>query len=183
MVYMEVMQVAVRLQVRHDTKDNWELHNPTLAIGEVAVEIDGSTRKIKIGNGLTDWNNLPYMTQGETGPEGPEGPQGPQGPKGDKGEIGPKGDTGDTGPPGSDATVTQTNIEGALGYTPVSPTQLATKVDKVTGKGLSANDYTNAEKFKNQENSDNILSLQGVRIHEGDVEPLDTKFWYDSNDN
>lgn len=24
---------------------------------------------------------------------------------------------------------------------------------------------------------------QNVRIHEGDVEPLDTKFWYDSNDN
>lgn len=24
---------------------------------------------------------------------------------------------------------------------------------------------------------------QNVRIHEGDVEPLDTRFWYDSNDN
>jgi hypothetical protein len=24
---------------------------------------------------------------------------------------------------------------------------------------------------------------QNVRIHEGDVEPLDTNFWYDSNDN
>lgn len=28
-----------------------------------------------------------------------------------------------------------------------------------------------------------ILNLKNVRIHEGDVEPLDTKFWYDSNDN
>ena len=39
-------------------------------------------------------------------------------------------------------------------------TQLATKVDKVAGKGLSTNDYTNEEKQKNQDNADNISDLQ-----------------------
>lgn len=53
--------------------------------------------------------------------------QGSQGPKGDKGD---KGDTGPQGVPGSDATVTQTNIANALGYVPTSPTELATKADK-----------------------------------------------------
>lgn len=60
--------------------------------------------------------------------------------------------------------------------------KLMDKVDKITGKSLSANDYTNAEKLKNQENSDNILSLQGVRIHEGVIAPTDTNFWYDPSD-
>lgn len=34
------------------------------------------------------------------------------------------------------------------------------KVDKVTGKGLSTNDYTDEEKQKNQDNADNISDLQ-----------------------
>jgi hypothetical protein len=42
--------------------------------------------------------------------------------------------------------------QNALGFTPVSDTELATglgtKVDKVAGKGLSTNDYTTAEKNK-----------------------------------
>ncbi len=39
-------------------------------------------------------------------------------------------------------------------------TQLAAKVDKVAGKGLSTNDYTDEEKQKNQDNADNISNLQ-----------------------
>ncbi|NLB88516.1 MAG: hypothetical protein GX790_04725, partial [Syntrophomonadaceae bacterium] len=38
--------------------------------------------------------------------------------------------------------------------------QLSTKVDKVAGKGLSTNDYTDEEKQKNQDNADNISDLQ-----------------------
>ncbi|WP_249323438.1 hypothetical protein [Wansuia hejianensis] len=34
------------------------------------------------------------------------------------------------------------------------------KVDKVAGKGLSTNDYTDEEKQKNQDNTNNILALQ-----------------------
>ena len=38
---------------------------------------------------------------------------------------------GDKGDPGSDADVTRENIERALGYVPVSPSDLATKQDKM----------------------------------------------------
>lgn len=46
------------------------------------------------------------------------------------------------------AHVTTDEIEDALSYVPVSPAQLASKVDKVSGKGLSANDFTDAYKTK-----------------------------------
>lgn len=48
-------------------------------------------------------------------------PRGLPGAKGDIGNTGPKGD------PGSDASVTAENIEGALGYVPVNPTALDAK--------------------------------------------------------
>lgn len=56
------------------------------------------------------------------GPAGPIGPQGPQGPPGDAGE----------------GEVTLEYVDGAL----------ATKVDKIEGKGLSTEDYTSVEKTK-----------------------------------
>lgn len=43
---------------RNDTAANWTSVNPVLAAGEMGVETD--TNKFKIGNGLTDWQNLPY---------------------------------------------------------------------------------------------------------------------------
>lgn len=46
------------------------------------------------------------------------------------------------------AHVTTDEIEDALSYTPVSPTELAAKVDKVSGKGLSTNDFTDTYKDK-----------------------------------
>ncbi len=51
--------MAVQIQLRNDTKANWELVNPTLARGEIGVEID--TNKMKIGTGNTAWDDLPYM--------------------------------------------------------------------------------------------------------------------------
>lgn len=62
------MQVAIRLQIRNDTASNWQNENPLLMEGELAIEQD--TRKFKIGNGIDDWNNLPYATQGEKGKQG-----------------------------------------------------------------------------------------------------------------
>ena len=73
--------------------------------------------------------------KGDKGDTGATGPQGPKGDKGDKGDTGATGATGATGPQGpggpagSDADVTAANITAALGYTPVSPTLLATKQD------------------------------------------------------
>lgn len=48
--------------------------------------------------------------------------------------------------------ITKSNVTTALGYTPYTQTEvdslLDVKVDKVSGKGLSTNDYTTAEKTK-----------------------------------
>jgi hypothetical protein len=50
--------MAVQIQLRNDTAANWLSANPTLAIGEVGVEID--TNKMKIGNGTNVWTDLSY---------------------------------------------------------------------------------------------------------------------------
>jgi hypothetical protein len=50
--------MAIQIQLRNDTAANWTSANPTLARGEVGVEID--TNKMKIGTGSTTWANLPY---------------------------------------------------------------------------------------------------------------------------
>jgi hypothetical protein len=50
--------MAVQIQLRNDTSANWTSVNPTLAQGEVGVEID--TNKMKIGVGNLAWNDLPY---------------------------------------------------------------------------------------------------------------------------
>lgn len=50
--------MAVQIQLRNDTAANWTSANPTLARGEIGVEID--TNKMKIGTGSATWNVLPY---------------------------------------------------------------------------------------------------------------------------
>jgi len=62
---------------------------------------------------------------GATGPQGATGAAGPQGIQGLKGDKGDTGATGSTGPAGSDASVTTSSIQSALGYTPVNPSTLA----------------------------------------------------------
>lgn len=56
--------MAVLIQLRRATKSQWTAANPVLASGEVVVETD--TRQVKIGNGSTAYNSLPYgFTQGD----------------------------------------------------------------------------------------------------------------------
>lgn len=50
--------MAIRIQFRRSTAAQWTNANPTLAQGELALELD--TRKFKIGDGVTPWNSLPY---------------------------------------------------------------------------------------------------------------------------
>ena len=50
----------VSLQLRRDTAQGWMTENPVLMAGEVGVETD--TRKVKVGDGTTTWNSLPYST-------------------------------------------------------------------------------------------------------------------------
>lgn len=52
--------MAVTIQFRRDTAANWTSANPTLAQGEMGLELD--TAKYKIGNGSTAWNSLAYSS-------------------------------------------------------------------------------------------------------------------------
>lgn len=56
--------MTAKIQVRRDTAANWSnaANNPTLAQGEFGLETD--TNRIKIGNGSSAWNALPYLEAG-----------------------------------------------------------------------------------------------------------------------
>lgn len=50
--------MAIRIQLRRDSASNWESANPVLALGEPGY--DTTNEKLKIGDGVTAWNSLPY---------------------------------------------------------------------------------------------------------------------------
>ena len=52
--------MATKIQIRRDTIQNWIDNNPILSDGELGFEID--TYKIKIGDGYSAWDKLPYVT-------------------------------------------------------------------------------------------------------------------------
>jgi hypothetical protein len=56
--------MATKLQVRRDTLDQWITVNPRLSEGEIGFVID--TNKIKIGDGIHRWNDLPYIVADTT---------------------------------------------------------------------------------------------------------------------
>lgn len=50
--------MPIQIQLRRGTAAEWTSANPTLAEAEMGVETD--TRKFKIGDGSTQWNDLDY---------------------------------------------------------------------------------------------------------------------------
>lgn len=48
-----------KIQIRKGTSGDWASSNPTLAPAEMGLETD--TKKLKIGDGTTAWNNLRYV--------------------------------------------------------------------------------------------------------------------------
>lgn len=50
-----------RIQLRRGTRSEWQAENPVLLEGEVAIELDVNRNRIKIGDGVTAWNLLPYF--------------------------------------------------------------------------------------------------------------------------
>lgn len=58
---MAINTVQVTLQIRHDEAADWRTRNPILAAGEYGLEID--TYWIKIGDGVRDWEHLPYLNK------------------------------------------------------------------------------------------------------------------------
>jgi hypothetical protein len=51
-----------RLISRNDTTINWSTQNPILLKGELGIEID--TLGLKVGDGVTNWNDLSYLQMG-----------------------------------------------------------------------------------------------------------------------
>lgn len=49
----------IRVLARTDTAANWTAANPVLAAGEFGFESD--TGKLKVGNGIQNWNSLIYI--------------------------------------------------------------------------------------------------------------------------
>lgn len=57
--------MAFRIQLRRDTSLKWSINNPILLDGEIGYETN--TTYMKIGDGNTYWNDLPYWQGGLTG--------------------------------------------------------------------------------------------------------------------
>ena len=51
------------IQIRNDVEANWVSANPILAQGELAITTDTTPKKIKIGDGTSNWSNLVYFDQ------------------------------------------------------------------------------------------------------------------------
>jgi hypothetical protein len=134
--------VSYTFKIRRGFSADWAASNPVLASGEPGVETD--THRVKIGDGLHPWNDLPYyiteqatqalidtalqdaILDGVQGPQGPPGAtgatgatgaQGPQGIQGPTGPQGPKGDTGNTGATGPAGPTGPTGPQGPKGDT------------------------------------------------------------------
>lgn len=56
---MAEINVNVRLKQKYDISSNWVTANPILLAGEIGIESD--TNKIKVGDGITNWNDLAYF--------------------------------------------------------------------------------------------------------------------------
>ena len=51
--------MAIRMQQRRGTSEQWTLANPVLAPGEIGFETDNS--QFKVGDGVNEWNDLSYF--------------------------------------------------------------------------------------------------------------------------
>lgn len=56
------------IKIKRDTSANWETIDPVLALGEIAY--DTTNNKLKVGDGISEWNNLDYISNGSTGSDG-----------------------------------------------------------------------------------------------------------------
>jgi trimeric autotransporter adhesin len=64
------MRFVTRYQIRTDTAARWAAVNPTLRLGEWAAEVEAGALRLKIGNGVTAWNDLAYFGGGSGGEGG-----------------------------------------------------------------------------------------------------------------
>lgn len=69
------MARETKIQIRRGAASDWASVNPTLASGEMAIEND--TRKVKVGDGTTAWNELRYVGADGGDLDGNSGPSDP----------------------------------------------------------------------------------------------------------
>lgn len=53
------------IQLRRATEDEWINYNPILRLGEPALSTD--VYKLKIGDGIRNWKQIPYLTSEGSG--------------------------------------------------------------------------------------------------------------------
>lgn len=61
---MTTVVVAQRMWQRRDTAANWTSVNPVMQAGEIGIELSptaGVSHKVKIGDGVSTWTQLPYF--------------------------------------------------------------------------------------------------------------------------
>lgn len=58
------MSISAQIRIRRDTAANFTSADPTLALGEIAYEVD--TKRFKVGTGSTVWTALGYAAQNPT---------------------------------------------------------------------------------------------------------------------
>lgn len=150
-----------KIVFRRDTKVDWGTNNPILADGEIGIVTDGtSSQRIKIGDGTNYWNDLEWVQTADLVYDGDS--ENAQSGVALKSIFADKQDKFATVNIGTDCELSNlkpisfTSTVKVL--TPVASSNPATKkyvddksalkVDKVTGKGLSTNDYDAAEKAK-----------------------------------
>lgn len=56
---MAQIEIKARIVPRNDISSNWTSANPVLLKNEMGIEID--TGKIKLGDGISHWNDLIYI--------------------------------------------------------------------------------------------------------------------------
>lgn len=56
----------LRILLRRDTAANWTSANPVLGEGEAGIEMAAGPDRIKVGDGLTAWVDLPYLGEGQS---------------------------------------------------------------------------------------------------------------------
>ena len=64
---MAEVVVKTIFKLKRGLADAWTRNNPLLQAGEPGYELD--TRRLKIGDGVTYWNNLPYFSEVEISEE------------------------------------------------------------------------------------------------------------------
>lgn len=125
--------MAQRIKIRRDTKENWTKYNPVLSLGEFGYETD--QKQLKVGDGETAYNSLPYyrgfFTEAmQTKLNGIQAGA-------EKNAI-----------KSISVKTATTNVPVAADSNGNVNIDVSGKVDKVSGKGLSTNDFTNAAKQK-----------------------------------